>query len=68
MQQMKIHPEFRSMVSTLYQNPEARVKINGHVGVAWQPKNGLHQGDPLSPLLYLLCLQSYISLVNRDAE
>ena len=33
-----------------------------------QVSNGLAQGDPLSPVLYLLCIQGLISLVTRDAE
>ena len=41
-----------------------KVKVNSHVGGEFKPTNGLSQGSPLSPILYLLVLQSFLSLLN----
>ena len=68
MQQMGVHADFRMMVAALYDDPAVRIKVNGHVGAPFTPAHGLHQGCGVSPLLYLLCLQTFTSLAARDGE
>lgn len=41
--------------------------INSQPGVAFYPSRGLHQGDPISPYLYLICAKS-LSLLLNEAE
>jgi len=65
---MRVHEDFRNMVKCMYTNTEVNVKINGHTGSGFQPKNGLAQGCPLSPLLYLLYFQSFLSLLNKPGD
>jgi hypothetical protein len=45
---------------------EGRFKINGHIGGGVQFSNSLLQGDPCAPILYLLVIQSFISLVDTS--
>ena len=45
---------------------EGKFKINGHIGGGVQFSNALLQGDPCAPILYLLVIQSFISLVNKS--
>ena len=57
------------MVKTMYTDSKLVFKINGttdhhHI----KPTNGLAQGCPLSPCLYLLCIQGLISLMNEDEK
>ena len=68
MARMEVHPDFRAMVAALYRNPAVHIKVNGHVGEPFRPEHALHQGCGLSPLLYLLCLQTFTSLVARDGQ
>ena len=68
MRRMGIHDDFCGMVAALYRDPAVRMKVNGHVEEPFTPAHGLHQGCGLSPLLYLLCLQTFTSLTARDAE
>ena len=66
METMELHPDFRLMVGALYAQARVHVKVNGQVSVGFGPTHGLHQGCPCSPVLYLLCLQSFMSLMATD--
>ena len=51
----------------MYKEPKLKLKINGRVDkISILPSNGLAQGCPLSPVLYLLCLQSFLSLIDQN--
>ena len=68
MERMGVHHDFRRMVAIMYNSSEYKVKVNSHVvGGEFKPTNGLSQGSPLSPILYLLVLQSFLSLLNTTA-
>ena len=48
---------FRKWVSLFYTNVESAVVINGWTSSFFQPSRGVRQGCPLSPLLYVLCIE-----------
>ena len=66
MRTMGVHEDFIRMVDLMYKDSTLQIKINGHVGEAFHPTNSVAQGSPLSPLLYLLVIQSFISLVHQS--
>jgi hypothetical protein len=41
------------------------IKINDQVGPNFQTKNGLHQGDSLSPLLFNIVVDMLAILIKR---
>ena len=41
---------------------------DSHVGEGFHPTNGVAYGSPLSPIIYLLVIQSFISLLNIPPE
>jgi hypothetical protein len=41
------------------------IKINDQVGLNFQTKKGLRQGDPLSPLLFNIVVDMLAILINR---
>ena len=69
MRSMGFPESFVSMVRTMYNACELKLKVNGTIdGESISPTNGLAQGCPLSPCLYLLCIQGLVSLMNTDSR
>ena len=64
MGKMGIHVDFIRMIDIMYKDATFKMKVNSHVVEGFHPTNGVAQGSPLSPILYLLVIQSYISLLN----
>ncbi len=48
---------FRSWISLFYTNVESAVVIYGWTSSFFKPSRGVRQGCPLSPLLYVLCIE-----------
>ena len=48
---------FRQWISLFYTNIESAVVINGWTSSFFKPSRGVRQGCPLSPLLYVLCIE-----------
>jgi hypothetical protein len=48
---------FRQWISLFYSNVESAVVINGWTSSFFKPSRGVRQGCPLSPLLYVLCIE-----------
>ena len=59
---------FRDMVRLLYTEPRLSMKVNGVVGAAFTPCNGVKQGCPLSPLLYIISLQPLLDSLEAPAS
>ena len=58
---------FMDWVTTLYFNKELRIMNNGRVLDPIHPTNGLAQGDGLSPLLFVLVIETLaLTLHNND--
>ena len=44
------------------------ILINGELKGFVQPSRGIKQGDPLSPYLYLLCVEGLSGMIRRTVE
>ena len=58
--------EFRKWISTLYRNPQAVVQVNGRCSEAFAIERSVRQGCPLSPLLYVLALESLLRRLRDE--
>ena len=69
MHAMGFPTEFCGLVRTMYSGISLHFKVNGTIdSEAAVPANGIAQGCPVSPCLYLLCIQGFLSLVRQDAR
>ena len=64
-------PSFISWVKLLYSNIHSAILINGYTSNLFWPSCGVHQGCPLSPLLYVISIEvlaanlhSHLSIVG----
>ena len=66
MVQMELHDDFIQMVDIMYKDATLQLKINSQLGEKFQPTNAVAQGSPLSPCLYLLYIQSFVSMLHQS--
>jgi hypothetical protein len=52
-------------IDTIIQGGHVGIKISDQVGPKFQTKKGLHQGDPLSPLLFNIVVDMLAILIKR---
>lgn len=44
------------------------IKVNGELSDGFKPERGLRQGDPLSPDLFLLCVEGFSALLQKAEQ
>lgn len=61
-----LNPHMMVWITALYQQPSARIKMNGSLSENVEILNGTRQGCPLSPFLFILSLEPFIRTINKD--
>ena len=59
-------PSFVKWVHTLYTSANMRIILNGYLSGKIELERGVRQGDPLSPLLYVLCVEVLASQIRSS--
>lgn len=59
-------PKIFSLISLLYSVPRASVLVNGRTSNYFPLQRGVRQGCPLSPLLFILALEPFLSSIHNN--
>lgn len=68
MQQMGFGQRWRDMISLLFASSSSKVMLNGIPGDSFIHRRGLRQGDPLSPMLFILAMELLRCLFDKATE
>jgi len=60
-----IGPEIQRVLLNLLRGMKSRLIVNGELGEWISNRSGVRQGDPLSPLLFLLCIQPLLARLKQ---
>ena len=68
LQQLGFGARWRAWVSTLLGKSSSSVLLNGVRGQWFKHKTGMRQGDPLSPMLFILAMEPLQLMLNKATE
>ena len=60
---MKFPPQFMNWIMGCLTSITYKIHVNGQIGEAFKGRRGLRQGDPLSPLLFVLLMEYFTRLM-----
>ncbi len=63
---MGVPERFIAWVGLQYKGLVSKILVNGHISKAVNIHSGVRQGCPLSPLLYVACIESLAQMLRRD--
>jgi hypothetical protein len=59
-------PDIQRWISCFYNNIKSCVYVNGQYSEWFEVKRGTRQGDPLSPYLFLLCVEILACMIRQN--
>jgi retron-type reverse transcriptase len=61
-------PTWRDWISKVISRGSVAIKVNDNVDHYFQTRKGVHQGDPLSPILFNIVVDMLAVLISRAKE
>jgi len=61
-------PQFRGWVKALYKDATSRLSLFGGLSASFRVETGVRQGDPLSPLLYVIALEPLLRYIASTMD
>jgi retron-type reverse transcriptase len=68
LQALGFRPRWREWVSILFHTSSSTVLLNGRHGPSFSHARGVQQGDPLSPMLFILAMDSLQRLLDQATQ
>lgn len=68
MRKMGFNERWTSLVMRCVSTVSYSILVNGSPSDSFSPNQGLRQGDPLSPYLFLFCTEALSGLLNKSVE
>ena len=68
MKKLGFSDRWRSLIMLCISLVTYYLKINGMPRGCTTPTGGLHQGDPLSPYLFLICVEELSALIKKSID
>src|SRR6185369_16880664 len=68
LQAFGFQPSFCKLIAGLYTGQFATISDSGTISESFSLKRGVRQGDPLSPLLYIISLEPFLRKVNSSIQ
>ena len=65
LQSMGFSQKWQNLIFNCISTVSFSVLLNGSPCQKFHPQRGLHQGDPLSPYLFILCAEVFSGLLNK---
>jgi hypothetical protein len=68
LERMCFGQRWRDLISLILASTSSRILLNGRLGKTFSHKRGLRQGDPLSPMLFILAMEPLQRLLDTATE
>ncbi|CAG8740397.1 14212_t:CDS:1, partial [Ambispora leptoticha] len=65
---MNFDPKFTRIVNTLFSTQQAHITASGKISEPFKVERGVRQGDPLSPLLYIIAFNSLLVALQQNIQ
>ncbi|RAL44338.1 hypothetical protein DM860_017444 [Cuscuta australis] len=60
--------KFQNLILNLLQSSHFSLLVNGHQTKSFKPNRGLRQGDPISPLLFILFSEAFSRTIKAETS
>ena len=57
---------FRNWIKIIFKGGKSCISNNGHISESFEIERSTHQGDPISPLIFILCLEILFITIRSD--
>jgi exonuclease III len=61
-------PVFRRWIETVYRDSQSQVRVNDFISTPFKLGRGVRQGDPLSPLLYVITIEAVANAIRENPD